>query len=240
MEYINNYIEIGKEKIKNTYLKTIVLAIMAGIFIAFAGLSTTIITSKIDNFGISRLVSGLIFPVGLILVILLKTELFTGNSLLVIPLIKKEISFKQLLRNWILVYLGNLIGSIIIALLVYYGGIYLNITDAIIKIANTKINYSFLNSFILGTMCNFLVCIAVYLGVNYKNTIDKIIVIFIPVMLFIIIGLEHSVANMYYLSIAYIIDNSITLVDILNNLIPVTLGNILGGSLFAISRYYLK
>ena len=171
----------------------------------------------------------------------MKTELFTGNSLLVIPVLNKDINFKQLLKNWLIVYLGNLFGSLLISLLIINTPLKEVIGASFIKIANTKISLSITSSIILGVLCNFLVCLAVFLASNANTIGEKIIVIFLPIFTFIALSLEHSVANMSYLSLSYLLDNTISISRILlNNLLPVTLGNIIGGSILGISIYYLK
>ena len=238
-ETFENYIEAGKGKVKNTPSNTLILAIFAGAFIAIAGVASTIASYGITNSSVAKLLSALIFPFGLIMVVLFKTELFTGNCLLVIPLINKEIKMKDLLKNLIIVYIGNAIGALVVALMLKTGDHYENAVylEAVLKIAKAKVGYSFLKSFILGILCNILVCMAVLISFSVKTSGTKALVIFIPIFLFIMLGLEHSVANMYYLAAGYL-NNGIGLKAILGNLIPVTLGNIVGGMGFA-SIYYL-
>ena len=242
MEELNDYINVGVGKTKNKVLKTIVLSIMAGFLIALAGYASTMVSFSVKNISLSKCLSALIFPMGLILVILLKTELFTGNSLLVIPLINKKINIKSLLINWLLVYIGNFIGSVLLSLLIYRSGSLTNeaLVNAFISIANKKVSYNFINLLILGTLCNMLVCTAVFLGVTHKNTIEKIFVIFIPIFLFVLLGFEHSVANMFYLSIGALLGKINFINLIIHNLLPVTLGNIIGGILIGLIFNYTK
>ena len=242
MEELNDYINIGVGKTKNKPLKTIILSIMAGFLIALAGYASTIASFSVNNVSLSKCLSALIFPMGLILVILLKTELFTGNSLLVIPLVNKKINIKSLLINWLLVYLGNFIGSILLSLLIYKSGSLTNeaLINAFINISNKKISYNFINLIILGTLCNMLVCTAVFLGVTHRNTLEKIFVIFIPIFLFVLLGFEHSVANMFYLSLGSLLGKINFLNLIIHNLLPVTLGNIIGGILIGLIFNYTK
>ena len=238
---INNYLLTAKNKLENKTIKTLILSIYAGIFIAIAGLLSTIVSLTIYNYSISKILSGIVFPIGLILVILFKTELFTGNSLLIIPLLEKKTTIKKVLKNWIIVYLGNLIGILIITFLVYNTPLKDKISESLINIANTKLSYTFIEAMILGILCNFLVTSAVYLSTLAKTITEKIIVIFIPIFTFIVLSLEHSIANMYYLSFGYLLDNTITIKEILlNNLLPVNLGNIIGGLFLGISLSYLK
>lgn len=253
---IDKYIEIGTNKTKNKPLRTYILAVLAGFFIALAGAASTVVTYKISNPSLAKLLSGLVFPIGLFLVIFLQTELFTGNSLLVIPCLDKKIKFKALLKNWLIVFLGNLTGAFFIAIIIYYSGL-LNSTNNIlgisfVKIAIAKCSLNFLKSFLLGFLCNILVCIAVYLSCNKETSIDKTICIFLPISLFIILGLEHSIANMFYLIIGLLAKTNLLFIEglnissltirnaLLNNLLPVTLGNIIGGSSFGLTVYFLN
>lgn len=238
---ITNYIEIAKTKISNKYLKTFILGILSGVFLSFAALASTVASTMVDNYSISKLLAAIIFPMGLILIILLKTELFTGNSLMIIPVLEKQIKIKELLRNWVLVYLGNLVGSIIIAILISNTTLIDKIGLSFINITNAKISLSFTKALVMGILCNFLVCTAVYLATIANNILEKIAVIFIPIFIFIILSLEHSVANMFYLSIGYVLNNSFNIFDLLlKNLLPVTLGNIIGGSLLGLTIWYLR
>lgn len=238
---IENYLEVAKNKINNKKNKTFILSIYAGIFISLAAISSTIASLATNNYYLSKIFGAIIFPIGLILVILTKTELFTGNSLLIIPLLENKITLKQLLKNWIIVFLGNLFGSLLITIIIINTPLKEVLSEAFIKIANTKISISFHENIILGILCNFLVCLAVYLSSNTKNIVEKILVIAFPIFIFIIMSLEHSVANMFYLSIGYILDNTITIKEIfVNNLIPVTIGNIIGGTTLSISLWYLR
>ncbi len=243
MEELESYIDVGVNKTKKNKIKVLVLSILAGFFIALAGYASVIVSYRVNNPSLSKALSALIFPMGLILVVLLKTELFTGNNLLVIPLLKKKIKVKDLLINWGIVYIGNLLGSIILSLLIYKSGVITSnelLTATFVSIATKKISLSFISALILGFLCNILVCIAVFLATISKSTIEKIFVIFIPIFLFIALGFEHSVANMFYLSIASLLKNFNIIDLLLNNLLPVTLGNIIGGSLMGLILVYTK
>lgn len=242
MEELNDYIDIGIKKTKNKFFKTLVLSIMAGFLIALAGYASTIVSFSITNYSLSKVMAALVFPIGLILVVLLKTELFTGNLLLVIPLVNKKITFKSLILNLILVYIGNFIGSIMLSLLIYKSGSLSNeaLVNAFVNIANKKVSYSFINLLILGGLCNMLVCTAVFMGVTSKNILEKVLLIFIPIFLFVVLGFEHSVANMFYLSIGSLLGKLSFIKLIIHNLLPVTLGNIFGGILIALIFNYTK
>lgn len=238
---ISNYLKVAEAKINNKFFKTLLLAILSGMFLSFAAIGSTIASTFIENYSVSKFMAAIVFPMGLILIILLKTELFTGNSLLIIPLLERNINFKQLIKNLLIVYIGNIIGSLIIALLIAKTPLVNKIGDTFINIMNTKISFDFMTAFVLGILCNFLVCMAVYLGTIVNTVVEKVIVIFIPIFLFIILSLEHSVANMFYLSIGYILDNTTSISTILlNNLLPVTIGNVIGGMVFGTIIWYLR
>ena len=238
---IENYLNTAKGKINNKPLKTFILAILAGIFIALAAILSVVASMSYDNYSQAKIIGALVFPIGLMLVILMKTELFTGNSLLIVPLLKKDIKITQLLKNWGIVYLGNLLGALLISLLIINTPLKDMISASFIKIANTKASLSITSCIILGVLCNFLVCLAVFLASNAKTVTEKVVVIFLPIFVFVALSFEHSVANMSYLSLGYLLDNSVGLGKIIiHNLLPVTLGNIIGGSLLGALIYYLK
>lgn len=238
---ISNYSEIACGKVKNNLSRTFVLSILSGIILSFACLASTVISSSINNYSVAKCLSALVFPFGLILIVLMKTELFTGNCLLIIPFLDREVKFREMIKNLLMVYIGNLIGSIIIAVLIYNTPLVNTLGKSFINIINTKISFSIKESIILAILCNFLVCIAIYLSSICKDVISKIFVIFIPIFLFIILSFEHSVANMFYLSIGYLVDSSVTIYDILfNNLLPVTFGNVIGGMFLGILIWFLK
>jgi len=252
MNNLDNYIEIAKGKVNNKFWKTFILSIMAGIFIALAGSISLVASYSIKNVSVARIISATLFPIGLILVVLGKTELFTGNNLLMIGVYDKKICFKNVLKNWVICFIGNLIGALIVTFCLYItkqyelGGNSLGLK--MINIAEAKISLSFINALILGIFCNFLVCLAVWLSTTVKDIIAKIFVIFIPIFTFVILGFEHSIANMYYLSNGLLIENilktgaDLTITNsLLNNLLPVTIGNIIGGALlFSLYIFYIN
>ncbi len=238
---MENYNEIGIKKVNNKRITTFILAILAGMFIAFAGYASIVGSYTLNNTSLMKLISALIFPIGLIFVVLFKTELFTGNSLLVIPYIDKKIKLKDLLINWLIVFIGNLIGAVFISVLLYFvldNNVEMN--NYLVKIATNKCNLSFLKALVLGFLCNILVCLAVFGASKEKSTIEKIFMIFIPIFTFIICSFEHSIANMFYLTIGYLNGFSNIGTLLLNNLLPVTIGNILGGVFISIGLYYIN
>ncbi|MBU3206070.1 formate/nitrite transporter family protein [Clostridium algidicarnis] len=240
-------------------LKSLILGVLSGMFIALGGFASATASHSITNYSISKLIAGAVFPVGLILVIITGTDLFTGNVLLTVPLLHKKITFKQLIKNWVIVYFANMAGAIIVSLLLFYGGS-LDVNHGAlgaysIKVAYTKSSLPFIKSFLSGILCNILVCLSVWMSFAGKDIISKIFAIFFPIMAFVVSGFEHSVANMYYFSIGLLAKTnpefvttlgisesqlqSLNLKNIISNLVPVTLGNIVGGALFVGAALYL-
>ena len=255
--------ETGIKKAGMPVLRTLLLAFLAGVFIALASVGSNIISHDIENIGVAKYLAGLIFPTGLILVVIAGAELFTGNNLISIAALSGKVKWSKYFWNLIMVWLGNLVGSVFIALLIYLSG-QLNYTDGLlgaytIKVAALKTSLSFTEAFASGILCNLLVCLAVWMSYSTKDIAGKALVIFFPIWLFIAYGYEHSVANMYYLTAGLLAKNNPDLVlktgelmsfsaenlnnlTILNafmdNLVPVTIGNLVGGALFIGALYW--
>ena len=255
--------ETGIKKAGMPILRTLLLAFLAGVFIALASVGSNIISHDIENIGVAKYLAGLIFPTGLILVVIAGAELFTGNNLISIAALSGKVKWSKYFWNLIMVWLGNLVGSVFIALLIYLSG-QLNYTDGLlgaytIKVAALKTSLSFTEAFASGILCNLLVCLAVWMSYSTKDIAGKALVIFFPIWLFIASGYEHSVANMYYLTAGLLAKNNPDLVlktgelmsfsaenlnnlTILNafmdNLVPVTIGNLVGGALFIGALYW--
>lgn len=247
----------GCGKAKLTALQQLVLGILAGAFIAVGGVVSSVVSHSITNVGVSKFVGGAVFPVGLILVVICGAELFTGNCLMVVPLADGKINIKEMLKNWVVVYIGNFIGSVLIAFLVFEAGVFtLNsgkLGGVVIKVASTKGNLSFGTAFASAIMCNFLVCLAVWGASAAKDVVSKVIIIWFPIMTFVTCGFEHCVANMYFLTAgifaksnpAFVKASGISpdkMIDgphMIQNLIPATLGNIVGGAILVGLAYYL-
>ena len=247
-----NYIATGKAKVNTPIPKMIILGILAGAFIAFGGIASTTVAVSIPLASVGKFVGACVFPGGLTMVLLAGSELFTGNCLLTIPLLQKEISVGEMLKNWVFVYIGNLIGGILVALAVVFGHS-LSLFDSslatsVISTAVAKTSMTFGDAFIRGILCNFLVCIAVWISFAAKDVAGKIIGLFFPIMMFVLCGFEHCVANMYYIAAglfamavpSYAAKAAEAGIDTsgLNigsyfgaNLLPVTLGNIVGGAI---------
>ncbi len=215
----------------------IIRSIFSGLFIAFGGLGSHIFNTMT---GTSYL-GAFVFPVGLISVILTGSELFTGNCLMVIPLADNKLGLKRLLKAWVIVYAGNYIGSLTAAFMVRISGL-MTMADGRLEalmigsaVAKTSAPAGIL--FSKGILCNFLVCLAVYCAMQADSTIGKIFSAYFPVMLFVLCGFEHSIANMYFISLGQL-SGEIGITGLFRNLIPVTAGNIIGGVLFALGMYY--
>jgi formate transporter len=246
--------DIAIAKSKLPISKLLLLGILAGAYIALGAVFSAVAVTGMSGvwpYGFTRIIAGLTFSLGLILVIVGGSELFTGNNLMIIALLHHKISFSSLLRNWGFVYLGNVIGSVIIALLVIGSRMYTfasgELGKTILNLANNKTHYSFLQAIFLGILCNILVCLAVWLTYSTQSTSGKILAIIFPITAFIAAGFEHSVANMYILSAGLFLKNldpvfvaglNLNLSTLtwgnalLLNLMPVTIGNILGGAGF--------
>ena len=258
-EIAKNYVAIGKGKANLAIDKMFVLAVIAGVFIAFGGVGSATAAVGVTPASVGKLIGGCIFPGGLTLVLLAGSELFTGNCLLSIPLLEKEITVKQLLRNWIVVYFGNMVGGMLVAAGLVYSGQY-NMFDggmavSVFSTAVTKCTMTFSEAFIKGIFCNILVCLAVWVAFSAKDSAGKIISLFFPILIFVVCGFEHCVANMYYISaglfgkyvpsyvaVAEAAGLNLSVITwknfFITNLIPVTLGNIVGGAVCVGAVYW--
>lgn len=246
----------GCNKAKLTMLQQIALGILAGTFIAIGGAASGVASHSIADAGVAKFVSGAIFPTGLILVVICGAELFTGNCLMVVSLMNKKISVRDMLKNWTIVYFANFIGSVLIAFLVFKSGTFGmsagKLGGYVIKVASTKAGLPFGTAFCSGILCNFLVCLAVWGTAAAKDVAGKIVIAWFPVMAFVVCGFEHCVANMYFLTAGIFAksnpafvqasgvspDKLINGAGIIHNLIPVTLGNIVGGAVLVGFTYY--
>jgi len=268
---------IGVRKAEAPAMQLFALAILAGAFIGLGAIfATTIISGSsavkaADGamafsigvpFGVTKLLAGLVFCLGLILVVVGGAELFTGNNLIVMAWASGKVSLKGLLRNWGIVYLGNFVGSIGTAVLLLLSKQYTFGAGAVgltaLNIALGKVNLEFVQAIFLAILCNALVCLAVWMTFSARSTMDKIAAIIFPITGFVAAGFEHSIANMYFISVALFIKQfagpgfweaigktpadyaSLTWGSFLfNNLLPVTIGNIIGGGVFVAAIYWL-
>jgi formate transporter len=250
---------LGVQKAETGILKTFALAILAGGFIAMGSVFATTTAAGTGSmpFGAAKLMTGFVFCLGLVLVVVAGAELFTGNNLIVMAWASRKVSTRKLLRNWTIVYGGNFVGSVGMAVLVFLSGQYTfgggAVGETALKIAAGKVELGFIQAVSLGTLCNTLVCLAVWLTFSARTTVDKIAAIIFPVTAFVAAGFEHSIANMYFIPFGLMIkqfDPNFVMqsgVDVstltwgtflLNNLLPVTIGNIIGGAALVSATYW--
>jgi formate/nitrite transporter len=251
IEIVQSYAEAGQKKTDRSAGKMFLLAILAGLFIAFGAAVTNTAAHSIGNVSSARMISGLLFPFGLGMVMLLGAELFTGNCMIPVSVLEGKTTVGKMLNNWCVVYLGNFAGALVLAAGCAYFG-QMNYSDGglavyTIKVAAGKSALPFLSGVVLGFFCNVLVCGGVLCSLSAKDTAGRILGAYIPVAFFVICGFEHCIANMYYIPaglFAMTVPRYAQLaaeagVDagaltwggfFLGNLIPVTLGNILGGA----------
>lgn len=251
-EVAQSFLAIGEGKAKLPTGKMFLLAVLAGVYIALAGVGATTAAVTVENASLAKLLSACIFPAGLAMVLLAGSELFTGNSLMVIALLDRRITAAQLLRNWCVVYLGNAVGAGVTAAVAVYshtpslfGGA---LARSMVSIAEGKAALGFGDAFLRGILCNLLVCLAVWMAASAKTGAGKIISLFFPILLFVLCGYEHCIANLYYLpagifsAAEYGIEAALPLTGCLHNLVAVTLGNIVGGAALGIAYHtaYLR
>lgn len=264
-EILDISIQTSVKKTSLSKTKQFVLGILGGAFIALAATASNMasfnLLAKPETYGIGRLIAGLVFPVGIMLVIVAGGELFTGNNLIFTGVLDKKVKLLKMLQNWFFVYLGNFCGAMIVVLLTFYTGQFKNGNSLLggitIKIAYGKISLSFIQAFCAGVLCNWLVCLAVWMSFAAKDIIGKLFSCFFAVLLFVTAGFEHSVANMYYVPAGIFAKNvnsfmvtsgvSYGALNALNwsnfflrNLIPVTLGNIVGGAILVAGIYWFN
>ena len=253
-EMVDKAGSIAVNKAALPFLNLLPLSFLGGTYIAFGAVFASVVATGMPDvwpYGIIKLLQGLAFSMGLILVVIGGGELFTGNMLMVIALAQKKISRLRLIHNWLIVYIGNFIGSVTVVLMIILSKSYLASKGALgnllVSTAIAKVQYGFSEALLLGIMCNIMVCLAIWLTYNGRTTTDKILAIIFPITFFIAAGFEHSVANMFIIPMGLLLKtfdtqfvSSLTLdltqltwpLFILRNLLPVTLGNIIGGSFF--------
>ena len=266
---------LGVRKAEMPFLKMFMLSVLAGAFISLGAIFATTIgaggmaVTAADGtvafntglpFGVTRLLMGLVFSLGLILVVVGGAELFTGNNLIVMAWANGKVTGGALIRNWIIVYLGNFVGSIATVILMFFTKQYTFGPNVVgitaLRIGVAKVEFTFIQAVALGILCNALVCLAVWLTYSARSTVDKIFAIIFPITAFVAAGFEHSIANMYFIPYALFIKtfdpNFVTAVGdkvakldlltwqafLVKNLIPVTIGNIIGGAVMVAGIYW--
>ncbi len=255
-------VEIGKKKLELSILPMVMLGMLAGVYIGFGAELCTMVTHDLSKYlgvGFTKFIGGSVFSVGLMLVVIAGAELFTGNCLILTGVLTRNVPIKGMLRNWFFVYFANFVGAILLVIIMYWSGLWkvgnLGVGAGALKTAVGKVNLSFLETFCRGIGCNWLVCLAVWMAVAGKDSVSKIFGIYFPIMAFVASGFEHSIANMYFIPMGLFLKgntavvNSAGLTEVINtltwskfvfgNLLPVTLGNIVGGALFVGGAYYI-
>lgn len=263
-EIAHRFVEVGCKKANLPVYKLLLLGILAGAFIAFAAEGSNAAIHTIASVGLAKTLAGALFATGLMMVVITGGELFTGNTLIVVACSERRARWLALLKNWFFVYLGNFIGSMIVVVFVLLSGQF-SFSDGLlggftIKVAAYKTGLTFTQAFFMGILCNWLVCMAVWMAFATRDITGKLLAIFFPIWLFITSGFEHSVANMYYIPAGILakanphwvkMASSLGMTPeklehlgwgtfLINNLIPVTLGNIVGGSIFVGMIYWLS
>jgi formate/nitrite transporter len=252
--------DVGVTKAKLNFPTQATLAILAGAFIACGAIFATTVGAgsiTINNaegvkvlstglpYGVVRLLSGLVFCLGLIAVVVAGAELFTGNNLIVMAFASGKVKLGALLRNWVVVYSGNFVGSLLTVLVMFFAKQFTMGSGAVgltaLNTANAKCNLGFVQAIALGIMCNALVCLAVWLCSSARSTTDKILAIVFPITAFVAIGFEHSIANWFLLPFGFVLDGqgAVSVTGMVRNILAVSAGNIVGGTLLVAGVYWV-
>ena len=264
LQIVSANITAAKAKTELSFLRMILLGIFAGMFIACGASASSVAMHAISNVGLARLVAGCIFPIGLMMIVFVGGELFTGDCLMIMGCIHRRFSLLSMAKVLAVVWISNLLGSVILAALVSTSGQFHYSGDLLgaftIKVGLGKVGLDFGTAFVSGILCNIFVCIAVLMAAAAKDIVGKVFAIFFPILAFVVSGYEHCVANMYYIPAAIFAAADPAYVQaaqtaygctaaqlealnwgsfLVNNLIPVTLGNIAGGMFFVGLPLYL-
>ncbi len=256
--------ELGNYKVNKHPSSTILSAILAGVFIsiAFVFYITATTGTATVAFGLAKLVGGICFSLGLMLVVCCGTDLFTSTILTILPKMTHKISWVKMFRNWIFVYIGNFIGAILFVAIIWFSGQYMVANGLwglnVLQTADHKLHHTFIEAVFLGLLANLMVCLAAWMSYAGRSLLDKMLIMVLPVAMFVASGFEHSIANMFMIPMGIVINNfaspefwaavgvapdtfkALTVEHfIVNNLIPVTIGNILGGLLVAVPNWAL-
>ena len=237
-EILSVWIQNSKNKAALSPLKMVLLGMLAGIYIGF-GCHVFALATAAETTVLTKLIGAALFPAGLMMVIFCGAELFTGNNLMTLAVMSGDISLKDMLRNWGLVYLGNFIGSVLLAFLLAKSGLYTDTAAArAVALASSKASMPFAEALIRGILCNILVVLACWFQAGAKEMAGKILAVWFPITLFVFAGFEHSVANMTYIPLGMFLGADVSVVSfLLGNLLPVTAGNLIGGALFIPAIY---
>lgn len=260
-EITEKVVEISRNRARLPMLPMLLLGMLAGVYIGFGAELSTMVTHDLSKYlgvGFAKFMGGSVFTVGLMLVVLAGAELFTGNCLMLTGVLAGEVSLNGMMRNWFYVFLANFAGSLLLVVIMYYSDLWkvgnMGVGAAALTTAVNKVNISFSAAFCRGIACNWLVCLAVWLSIAGKDAVSKILGIYFPIMAFVASGFEHSVANMYLIPIGLFLKGNAEVVNaaglaekvggltwqtfLVGNLVPVTLGNIVGGAFFVGGVYY--
>jgi len=256
-------IAAGQKKSSLNIAQLIILGMLAGAYIGFGAQLYSLVVSDLPQFagfGLTKLIGGLCFSVGLVFVVLGGAELFTGNSLIAVAALSSRMPWRRVVRNWAWVYAANLAGSFLLALILFGAKQYSLNGDLVgagaLKIAVAKVNMPFWTAFLRGLLCNWLVCLAVWMATGAADTAGKVIATVVPITTFVASGFEHSVANMYFIPMGLMLKNVSSVVAaagplpgieqltwgtgfLVRNLLPVTAGNLAGGIVFVACAYWL-
>lgn len=242
LEIASNFVEIGVHKVRLSAWKMLILGFFAGCYIGFAGIASTTAAATVGNPSLAKLLGALVFPAGMAMVLVAGSELFTGNNLIILSVLQKKVKTREMLKNWFFVFLGNFAGASFVAVMIVLGhtpdmfGEVL--AERIVAAGVSRVNMSFGEAFVRGVLCNILVCIAVWAAFAAKKVSGKLLMSFWPVMIFVLCGFEHSIADIYFCVAAILTAGEYGLSAgtlnigsfLLQNLLPVTLGNIVGGA----------
>ncbi len=263
-EVVEKLVDVGKSKCDLAWHQTAILGFFAGVYIAFGASLATMVGNDVSKYlgvGMQKLIMGGVFSVGLMLVVIAGAELFTGNNLIVVSACTGHSKWSRLFRNWFWVYIFNFVGSVFLAWLVFASGLWkvngYNVGVFALKIAAGKTSLGFWEALARGILCNWLVCLAVMMAIASKSVVGKIFGIFFPITAFVASGFEHSVANMYFIPVGLFMKTQDAVVQAANlstdklnnltffggflwrNLVPVTIGNIIGGAFFVSFLYFV-
>jgi formate transporter len=235
--------DVGVAKARLPLLTLALLGVLAGAFIGLGAMMFTLVASDAGlGFAASRLLGGLVFSLGLVLITVAGAELFTGNNLLAMAWASGRVGTVDVLRNWAVACTTNFVGASGLALLVWLAGRdALNhgaVGQAVVHIASAKAQMPLAEAFFSGVLCNVLVCMAVWMALAGRSVTDKVLAIVFPITAFVAAGFEHSIANMYFFALAVLLDAPLGVADILHNLLPVIAGNIVGGSVLVAGVYW--
>lgn len=237
---------LGVAKARTDTLTILVLSVLAGAFISIGALFFTVVVTETSlGFGATRLLGGLSFSLGLILVVIAGAELFTGNNLIAMAWASRLIGTREVMRNWLLSYVGNVAGCLGTVLLVVWSNVASlgggAVGEMALQIARTKASLSLTEAFTRGILCNALVCLAVWLAIGARSVTDKILAILFPITAFVTIGFEHSIANWFFLPFGIALDaqGAVSITGVVRNLVAVSAGNIVGGTLLVTGVYWV-